>query len=161
MATGNLNVARSQARSLFLNNGKVAIAGGFDASGNALASIEIYNPSTGTWSIVGALSVARGAFSLTALPNGQFLAAGGLGPAVTSGAVATADLFDDRTNQTFATSPLIAARGNHGNVLLPSGKVLVAGGTGTNGTVLSSAELYQEPYPTQSRLYLPAVFNQS
>jgi hypothetical protein len=55
--TGSLNVARASAAAL-LENGQVLVAGGYNALNNIntlLASAELYNPSTGEWSLTGSL----------------------------------------------------------------------------------------------------------
>ena len=60
-----------------LNNGKVLVTGGVGISSN-LASAELYDPVTGTWSTTGSMSVARGTYpTVTLLNTGSVLVAGG------------------------------------------------------------------------------------
>ena len=59
-----------------LPNGKVLVAGGDDA-GVALASAELYDPASGTWTATGSLATARYVHTATLLPNGKVLVAGG------------------------------------------------------------------------------------
>ena len=47
-ATGSMNTARFLFTATQLTNGKILVTGGQDASGNATASAELYDPSTGT-----------------------------------------------------------------------------------------------------------------
>ena len=77
-----------------LPDGSVLVAGGYQGitPTPVLASAEVYNPSANTWTTVPAMSTPREALTLTTLPNGSVLAAGGLtgtGNAVT----ASAELF--------------------------------------------------------------------
>ena len=60
-----------------LPNGKVLVAGGYDSSGT-LASAELYDPASGTWTATGSLATARVCHTATLLPNGKVLVAGGL-----------------------------------------------------------------------------------
>src|SRR2546423_2352265 len=60
---------------MLMSNGTVLIAGG--RSIEALASAELYNPATGSWSVTGSLNAARELHSATLLANGMVLAVGG------------------------------------------------------------------------------------
>ena len=59
-----------------LPNGKVLVAGGGGTSGT-LASAELYDPASGTWTATGSLVTARSVHTATLLPNGKVLVAGG------------------------------------------------------------------------------------
>jgi Galactose oxidase, central domain len=54
----------------------VLVAGGNNDNGN-LASAELYDPATATWTDTGSLNTARGSHTATLLPDGEVLAAGG------------------------------------------------------------------------------------
>ena len=58
-----------------LPNGKVLVAGGLH--GVRLASAELYDPASGTWTATGSLATARDDHTATLLPNGKVLVAGG------------------------------------------------------------------------------------
>ena len=60
-ATGSLNNSRASAATLLLESGQVLTAGGYANAGNGpantyLNSAEVYNPSTGTWSLTTSMS---------------------------------------------------------------------------------------------------------
>ncbi len=57
VSTGSLNTARYFHTATLLNNGLVLIAGGYN--GGILASAELYNPATGTFTLTGSLNAAR------------------------------------------------------------------------------------------------------
>ncbi|MGA3328912.1 MAG: Ig-like domain-containing protein, partial [Terriglobia bacterium] len=77
--TGSLNTARYLHTATLLNNGMVLIAGGYDDSSNSLylTVAEIYNPSSGTFTLTGSMNKARYADTATLLNNGMVLIAGG------------------------------------------------------------------------------------
>lgn len=76
--------------------------------------------------------------SVTLLPNGKVLIAGGFGNGTQ---LANAELYDPATGKFTVTGSLATARTNHTAVLLKNGRVLIVGGSGPKG-FLASAELY-------------------
>jgi hypothetical protein len=138
--TGSLTGSRESHTATLLLNGKVLVAGGFDASvgGGTVATCELYDPATGTWTGTGSLNEGRYLHTATLLPSGKVLVAAG----VSGGAyIASAELYDPATGNWSTTASLPAERALHTATLLPNGKVLVAGGF--NGIdVFASAELY-------------------
>lgn len=82
--TGSMHTARYLHAAALLSNGQVLVAGGLTPVGTngdvtAVASAELFNPVTGTWSTTGSLNNGRRAHTATLLTNGQVLAAGGVG----------------------------------------------------------------------------------
>ena len=138
-AAGGLATARYMNAATLLPSGKVLVAGGMNdsSSGGHVASAEVYDPATNTWSAAGSLATARCSYTATLLPNGKVLVAGGHN----GSALASAEFYDPGTNTWSAAASLSTARYWHTATLLASGKVLVAGGD--NGpSSLASAELY-------------------
>src|SRR6202140_915860 len=72
-----MSTARNSQAGTILSDGRVLVVGGQDASGNTLASAEIYNPTTQTWTLTGSMTTPRYLHSASLLPNGQVLVAGG------------------------------------------------------------------------------------
>ena len=97
------------------------------------------------------MNQGRDSATATLLPNGKVLVAGGfsLGPTGSVVSLANVELYDPATN-TFAppgsTPTMNQARGSATATLLPSGKVLIAGGVNAPGdgvnSILTSVELY-------------------
>ncbi|CAF0735673.1 unnamed protein product [Adineta steineri] len=65
-----MNVARGYHTASTLPNGLVLVTGGEGKNGTALNSAELYNPSTGTWTTTGSMSVGRYYHAATTLANG-------------------------------------------------------------------------------------------
>ena len=145
--TGSLGAARSRHTATLLPNGKVLVAGGYYIQPGqvALASAELYDPASGTWSITGeSLATARYEHTATMLPNGKVVVAGGSNAHPQVHTLRERGTYDPASGTWTATVGLIAARKNHTATLLLSGKVLVAGGiwlvlTCDRGTVRSCA----------------------
>ena len=74
-ATGSLHTARFLHTATLLSSGQVLVAGGYGKQ--ALASAELYDPATGTWTTTGSLALPRDAHTETLLPNGRVLVAAG------------------------------------------------------------------------------------
>jgi hypothetical protein len=145
--TGSMNATRNDFIATLLTNGQVLAVGGYYndpvKGAVALASAELYNPSTGKWTYTGSLHTARWSHTATLLQNGEVLVAGGetLGP---DGRIsfASAELYNPATGQWKATGSMTTVRRGHTMTLLTNGKVLVAGGADSAGNYLASVELY-------------------
>ena len=88
-----------------LGNGKVLVAGGVSSSGY-LASAELYDPATNTWSAAPSMNSARYRCAATLLPTGKVLVAGGFFQGIT----ATAELYDPVTNAWSAAPNMTVGR---------------------------------------------------
>ena len=139
--TGAMTTARYNLMPVLLPNGQVLVEGSVGGSGSS--SAELYNPTTGTWSLTSPMNAHRFVHTATLLPNGQVLVAGGWSG---SGYLSSAELYNPATGTWTATNAMTTPRTGHTATLLPNGKVLVAGGTGpalVDGVyALKSAELY-------------------
>jgi N-acetylneuraminic acid mutarotase len=149
---GSMANPRYQHTASLLGNGTVLVAGGSNAIIDScscttfLSAAELYNPTSNTWSSTGSLATGRYGHTATVLSNGKVLVAGGYGgvPNTLQNVVAvqpTAELYDPASGLWSTTAPMNNARAYHTATLLPSGLVLVTGGT--NGTAtLAAAEIY-------------------
>jgi hypothetical protein len=100
----------------------------------------------GAWTATGSLAVARAQQTTTLLVDGRVLIAGGLSlsPEPGGGQTSSAELFDLATRSSTPTGSMTTPRVGHTATLLPSGQVLVVGGTEGNPDTgdLASAELF-------------------
>ncbi|MEE9533828.1 MAG: kelch repeat-containing protein [Acidimicrobiia bacterium] len=150
--------AREEHTATLLSDGRVLVAGGFsDTDPNpdilppALASgenfiaatneVEVYDPSTNTWSPTGSMEEVRAGHTATLLKDGRVLVSGGsagqaaLGrPGLGEFVLASAELYDPSTGIWSITESMAEPRSGHSAILLADGRVLVIGG--------ASAEAY-------------------
>jgi N-acetylneuraminic acid mutarotase len=124
-----------------LPNGKVLVIG---AQGVffVIAGAELYDPATGVWTNTATMNTARAGYTATLLPNGKILVVGGSKGFLATNTLSSAELYDPASETWTYTGSLNAVREGQTATLLASGKVLVAGGYGSNFVTLSSAELY-------------------
>ena len=131
-ATRGMSVARWSHTATLLNSGKVLVVGG------APAGPELYDPSTGTWTNTGTMSLpARGFHTATLLNNGRVLVAGGTYIFPDYSETATAEVYDPLAGTWTNTGSMSRPRAFHTATLLSDGRVLVAGGEFTE-----TAEVY-------------------
>jgi hypothetical protein len=137
--TGAMATAREQHTATLLTDGRVLIVGGTTSTSTGdlhpTATVEVYDPSTGSFSVIGSMAEARTFHTATLLPNGNVLVAGG------GDENSTAEVYDPATGFFSITGGMEIGRSGHTATLLPNGSVLVAGGGIFAG--LASAELYQ------------------
>lgn len=146
--TGSLNKPRSFCTATPLPDGKVLVVGGFTNNNppdfGITNTAELYDPSSGTWSLTGNLGDDRAWHSATLLRSGKVLVAGGTSAKNTL-ITNAAELWDPVTGTWTTTGSLATARYSHTATLLQDGDVLIAGGTddGDVSTTLAGVELYE------------------
>jgi N-acetylneuraminic acid mutarotase len=157
-SVGKMWFARAGHTATLLSTGKVLVIGGTTSGHSAssrnssaaatnvtLASAELYDPDTGTWTLLPhEMATPRTQHTATLLPSGKVLVTGGFNngvPLSSSEIFDPAALLDPSIPPWSTAESLIFPRAGHTAVLLTSGKVLIAGGVGTDGP-LSSVEEY-------------------
>jgi N-acetylneuraminic acid mutarotase len=150
--TGNMSFARTIHTASTLTNGKVLVAGGYlydlFTSNGSIRSAELYDPSTGLWTITGNMTDTRYYHTETALSNGRVLVAGGFSRNGNDPdtVLDSTELYDPSTGLWTNMGNMSCTRSFHTASILPTGKVLVAGGRTTirenSSEHLRSAELY-------------------
>jgi len=151
-STGAMKATRARHSATLIASGPLAgnvlIAGGTsDESGGDVASAELYDPTTGQFTLTGRMSTPRENHSATWLsPSvvsgslaGSVLIAGG---GDVSAPTDSAEVFNPQTATFSPVGAMTAARTMQAAVLLASGKVLIAGGQSSDTEFLTSAELF-------------------
>lgn len=152
-STSHSEASRAGAVAAPLPASQVLLDGGFSGTaaikqfslnldGNVLSSAEIFDRTSGAFSLAAPMGTPRMAFTATPLSNGKVLVAGGLDNS--SNVLDSAEVYDPAERRFVAVAnPMSDHRVFHTATLLPSGKVIVAGGaTNLSGDTTNSADLY-------------------
>jgi hypothetical protein len=138
-STGEMLISRVGHVAVLLPNGKVLIAGGW--IGRAPTDeAELYDPATGKFTAIAHMYVKRGRPEATLLHDGNVLITGGADGDGAGSIVVAAELFDTATLKFRTTGPMHHARVAHTATLLNDGRVLIAGGRGSQVNI--DAEVY-------------------
>lgn len=140
--TGSMAEPRGAHTATALKDGRVLILGGGSGhypSQNVYRSAEIYDPSTGKFTLTGDMSVGRHKHAAILLRSGRVLIVGGSDNRNWHGEYASAEIYDPASGKFSSTGAMSTPRFKlpAAVALLPNGKVLVAGGG-------PFAELYDE-----------------
>jgi N-acetylneuraminic acid mutarotase len=126
-ATGSMATSRVLHTLTLLPNGQVLVVGGrrdgTSPNSPTLATAELYDPASGTWSATGSMAAPRASHRAVLLPNGQVLVVDGL---------TTPEVYDPASGTWSATGSMTELSGNYYTLtLLPNGQVLVVDGLTT------------------------------
>ena len=141
-ATGSMQRAREQFSATLLANGDVLVAGGLNEGGfngytKTFSEAELYDPASGTWSPTGSMSEPRYGQAAALLPGVDWvLVTGGTSDA-------TSEVYQPATGKWVPTGSMSTPRTDLTATVLSDGNVLATGGTGTDGSAQTTAEIYQ------------------
>jgi hypothetical protein len=158
-STGSLNYGRGQHTATLLLNGKVLVTGGGgtdpgeDPDDFARSSAEIYDPSTGTWTLTVSMNATRRLHEATRLLDGKVLIAGGddgFGEDVASAEIYT---------ETVPADLLIGFEAGTTNTLFETNATfldsLVTAGNFSGAKIASAASSFVTTYTSPSNYALP------
>jgi hypothetical protein len=151
--TGKLNVARAAMTATGLDSGDILVTGGYGVSGAPLASVELFDSSTGVFALGSqSMSIARAHQTATVITGcncpaeGEVLITGGFTQSSDRVPVNSAELYDPAPGTFTATGAMTIERANHTATAITggplAGKVLIVGGQDVNGLALLQAEVY-------------------
>jgi hypothetical protein len=135
----SMKFARKAYAATRLLDGRVLIVGGISQDDSPVGVIEAFDPATG-FSQVGELLSPRTGHAVTLLEDGRVLITGGWDGSTTGHLAGAAELYDPGTQVSVYVGRLTKPRRNHTSVLLPDGRVLIAGGY--DETPVASVEIY-------------------
>ena len=144
--TGSLLTERTKAAAAPLPGGDALVVGGLhhvtlsSLESESLASAEVYDGATGTFSTTGSMATSRMDATAAALPDGRVLVAGGQVWGGVGTPLASAEIYDPESGEFSPTGSMAVTRFGAMSAPLPDGTVLVAGGYGSGS--LASAEIY-------------------
>jgi len=142
---GSLLAARAGHVAVLLKNGQVLVAGGVGPGWIFLASAEVYDPVTGRFLPAGNMTMPRESHAAARLLDGRvFIVGGHNGQRRNLTVLAAAEIYDPVGASFVRAGAMRIPRHKHDVVLLPSGQVLITGGTDERDArgVLNSTEIF-------------------
>ncbi len=141
-----LPIPQNRPQTIALPSGKVLFVGGYsavtDSATSMMATVAVFDPTTNTFTLGAPMSVPRGEHRATLLQNGKVLVTGGGFNGVGSSCRASAEIYDPATDVWTTVAPMPNARMAHAQILLTSGKVLVAVGLNCASGSVASGTVY-------------------
>jgi hypothetical protein len=139
VATGSLLQPRSYHTATLLGDGRVLVAGGFDASGAPTATSELYDPAAGNFAAAGSLPSKSAGHTATLLScncanNGKVLLVGG--------GNSSAEIYDPATRTWSPTGGVGSNRSYHTATVLQNRKVLIVGGSDNSSKPIATTLLF-------------------
>lgn len=121
-----LHEARAKHTATVGAHGEVLVAGGYDSTGQALASVEVWNPVAREWTKATPMNTPRYSHSATLLEDGRILVAGGMGG--DDRPLQSVEIWNPATGEWTPSSSLPRPLRDQGAILLDDGNLLLAGG---------------------------------
>jgi large repetitive protein len=142
--TGALEIGAINPTATLLQNGKVLLAGGYNPSGSSYSSFpkavsksQVFDETTGLWSLTGNLAKARSFHAATLLNDGRVLVTGGDVYAVAGGDEVYSELFAPTSGLWSKTANISKQRIGHTSTRLLDGRVLIAGGNDASAEIFN------------------------
>lgn len=143
--TGTMTQARGYPSAVRLPDGRVLFVGGYGyAPGDPpestqLASAEIFDPESGTFTATGSIPTPIYENAIELLEDGRVLVAGGFGP---NGAIDSTSIYNPVAGSFIAGPTMASTNANAQSTSLEDGRVLIAGGTAAGDGLLAGAVLF-------------------
>ena len=137
----DLPVGRDCAASVRLPDGRTMLIGGV-SGGQATALVVVLAADGSGWSDPAPLMGARLYPAAIVLPDGKVLVAGGMSDPAADTALRTAELWDPATQKWTVLPPMAHERTYAAACVLPSERVAVVGGSGTDGKTRKDGEVF-------------------
>jgi len=168
-SAGSTTTARAFHTATLLSDGRVLVAGGVDALSTDVVnpnihpvfSAELFDPSSGRFSMTGGMASARFSHTATLLSNGKVLVTGGSTTGYFAGeaSLSLAEIFDPTTGKFTDTGSMTVARADHRATRLNDGTVLIIGGDPDNiMNLVTGWAIGNSPFPLSSaELFNPVM----
>ena len=143
---GGMSSARAFHTATRLSDGRVLFAGGFNATGNPLATTEIYDPASRTVTAGPTLVTARARHAAVLLTTNDVAIFGGVDG--TGGVLSSVEIYRFSAHGAalrpveLAAEPLAVAQHSLRAVVLPDQTVLVGGGVSASGGPVAGTQLF-------------------